>query len=269
VIHQVRIVCSAVGVQPFVTTPPNDRRDIAPVLVPPDPPPNPIVDLPRTPRVAQTTGEFLADAGLQLAINTNFFFEFEEKTPWIFYPHSGNEVYALGEAIASSPAQLDRPALRYGLLRQDWPALCFATDDRARIEPSGTCPDGTRYGIGGRDVLVNNGSALTRFPNQRGDKPYARTAVGVDADGYTLWLVIVDGKQPHYSEGMLLTELAIVFEDLEVDAAIALDGGGSSTLVIDNGLGPTLLNAPIQAKWPMTQRPIANHLGFYALPIMP
>ncbi|NEQ96532.1 MAG: phosphodiester glycosidase family protein, partial [Cyanothece sp. SIO2G6] len=87
--------------------------------------------------------------------------------------------------------------------------------------------------------------------------------------GQTLWLVIVDGKQPHYSEGMLLTELALLFESLGAEAAIALDGGGSSTLVIDHGSGPTLLNAPIQAKWPMTQRPIANHLGFKALPLTP
>ncbi|MGP1371541.1 MAG: phosphodiester glycosidase family protein [Almyronema sp.] len=46
------------------------------------------------------------------------------------------------------------------------------------------------------------------------DRPDARAAAGLDNSGYTLWLVVVDGKQPRYSEGMLLTELVEVLQSL-------------------------------------------------------
>ena len=70
---------------------------------------------------------------------------------------------------------------------------------------------------------------------------------------------------------MLLYELADVFAGLEggVHEAIALDGGGSSTLVVNPGYGPQVLNTPMHVKWPHRERPVANHLGFYALPLNP
>ncbi|MEB3232397.1 MAG: phosphodiester glycosidase family protein [Leptolyngbyaceae bacterium] len=264
VIHQITIDLTAAGVQPFVT-PPSPQGELPDVTIGE----SGGLNRPETAVLAQTTGDFLQRFELQLAINANYFYEFEEKTPWWVYPRKGNEVYALGEAIAPNPQNPEGPAMHYGVPRQNWPALCFAADHRARIEPSGTCPNETRHGIAGRDLLVDHGKALTQFPNQRGDKPYARAAVGLDATGQQLQIAVIDGKQPHYSEVLLLVDLAQWFEQLAVDRAIALDGGGSSTVVINNGSGPTLLNAPIQAKWPMTQRPIANHLGFYALPVTP
>ena len=109
----------------------------------------------------------------------------------------------------------------------------------------------------------------TTFPNITKDKPYSRAAVGIDDSGQKLWLVIIDGKQPGYSEGMLLDEVAQIFLTFGVEEAIALDGGGSSTLVINPGSGPKLLNTPMHVKWPHQERPIVNHLGFYALPLNP
>ncbi len=41
----------------------------------------------------------------------------------------------------------------------------------------------------------------------------------------------------------------------------------ATTLVISNGSGTEVLNAPIHNKIPMNERPVANHLGFYALPV--
>jgi hypothetical protein len=46
--------------------------------------------------------------------------------------------------------------------------------------------------------------------------------------------------------------------------AINLDGGGSSTLVIENVQGrPQILNAPIHASIPGVERPVGNHLGVW------
>jgi exopolysaccharide biosynthesis protein len=58
-------------------------------------------------------------------------------------------------------------------------------------------------------------------------------------------------------------ELSRIFAKLGVDKAINLDGGGSTTLVVDTGNGATVLNAPIHAKLPMNERPVANQIGFY------
>ncbi|MEM9448136.1 MAG: phosphodiester glycosidase family protein [Cyanobacteria bacterium P01_E01_bin.6] len=214
---------------------------------------------------AQRTRDFLEQFEVQVAVNANYFSPFREKTAWNFYPHTGDRVYAGGEAIGNGD--------RYSIPRHYRPALCFrkltpTSSHTAHFELDGTCPDNTVQAVSGRDILVRDGNLMTKFPEQPDDKPYPRTAVGVDQAGHTLWLVIVDGKQPLYSEGILLSELAQVFERLGADGAIALDGGGSATLVVDSESGSTILNAPIHTKWPMRERPVANHLGFYAQPIV-
>ena len=93
---------------------------------------------------------------------------------------------------------------------------------------------------------------------------HPRTAVGSAGDGSTLWLVVVDGRQPNYSEGVTLSELADIFLELGAYRALNLDGGGSSTMVMQGLLGPELLNAPIHTNIAMRQRPVANHLGIFA-----
>ena len=61
-----------------------------------------------------------------------------------------------------------------------------------------------------------------------------RTAAGVAADG-ALILLVVDGRQPE-SRGATLDELSILMHDLGAVDAVNLDGGGSSTLVVNNSL---------------------------------
>lgn len=77
---------------------------------------------------------------------------------------------------------------------------------------------------------------------------------------------LVDGKQRFYSEGMTMAELTQFAQQLGVEAALNLDGGGSTTLAIDTRSGVKVLNAPIHTKVPMRERAVANQLGFYANP---
>ncbi|TDA68694.1 MAG: copper amine oxidase [Clostridia bacterium] len=56
-----------------------------------------------------------------------------------------------------------------------------------------------------------------------------RTAIGSDAGGRIL-LVTVDGRQPGYSEGLILEELALLMVQLGARTAVALDGGGSTEM---------------------------------------
>jgi len=61
----------------------------------------------------------------------------------------------------------------------------------------------------------------------QGEQP--RTAIGVTADGHIL-IVVVDGRDPGYSRGVTLTELADIMISLGATTAYNLDGGGSSEL---------------------------------------
>jgi hypothetical protein len=87
---------------------------------------------------------------------------------------------------------------------------------------------------GGNPTLVRNGQVLSG--NVDGTTPFhrrnPRTAVGATADGRLL-IVTVDGRQPGHSVGMSLRELAELFVRLGARSAINLDGGGSTTMVID------------------------------------
>ena len=58
-----------------------------------------------------------------------------------------------------------------------------------------------------------------------------RTALGYNAD--KLFLVVADGRQPKYSTGLTLYELASILIELGATEAINLDGGSSSTFVVD------------------------------------
>jgi hypothetical protein len=61
-----------------------------------------------------------------------------------------------------------------------------------------------------------------------------------------------------------MAELAAIAIELGATTALNLDGGGSVTLAIGDHNRPRTLNSPIQSKIPTWERPIANHLGFFA-----
>lgn len=81
---------------------------------------------------------------------------------------------------------------------------------------------------------------------------------------FILWLILIDGRQRNYSEGVTLNELADIAIALGAETALNLDGGGSTTLVVAGPNGPQTLNSPIHTRIPMRQRPVGNHLGLFA-----
>ncbi len=200
--------------------------------------------------VARTTSEFVREFDLHVAANAGFFFPFSEKTPWNYYPHSGDGVNVLGQGIVNGQ--------EYSPSQEQWGVLCFAPDRSAQILVSGICPEETMGAVAGRYVLT----PTQRRVELQGDRAYARTLVALDEAGQTLWLVVVDGKQPYYSEGILINEAEDLILDIGATQALNLDGGGSTTLVAGPAADPQILNAPIHAKWPMYERSVATHLGF-------
>ncbi|WP_299568148.1 phosphodiester glycosidase family protein [uncultured Pedobacter sp.] len=61
---------------------------------------------------------------------------------------------------------------------------------------------------------------------------HPRTAVGFTANNMVYFLV-ADGRNANYSNGLTLAQVAEIMAALEVKEAINLDGGGSSTFVIN------------------------------------
>jgi exopolysaccharide biosynthesis protein len=87
-----------------------------------------------------------------------------------------------------------------------------------------------------------------------------RTAAGIANRGRRLILVVVDGRQKGYSDGMTLTELASLMLSLGARDAINLDGGGSSTLVYADSAAKAMrvANRPSD---PTGERPVGDALA--------
>ncbi|MFT7696425.1 MAG: exopolysaccharide biosynthesis protein, partial [Candidatus Latescibacterota bacterium] len=94
------------------------------------------------------------------------------------------------------------------------------------------------------------------------EERHPRTAVGYSQNGEVLFLVVVDGRQPGYSVGMTLAELAgfmrmrlADFSSTHENAyqALNLDGGGSTTMVVED----EVVNSPSDQTG---ERPVANVL---------
>ena len=110
-----------------------------------------------------------------------------------------------------------------------------------------------QHAIGGRLRLLKNGEInQTLAEMHNAEKKHTpgkrtpllnlshepRTALGYNAD--KLFLVVADGRQPQYSTGLTLYELASILIELGATEAINLDGGSSSTFVVND----TVVNKP-------------------------
>jgi exopolysaccharide biosynthesis protein len=140
--------------------------------------------------------------------------------------------------------------------------LFLSQDNRAGIDQ----PIGAVYNaISGLPLIVEEGHISDEIkPDEYYAGVHPRSAVGLDREQKTLLLFIVDGRQPNYSEGVTLPELAQITIEHGAYTAINLDVGGSSTLVIEDAQGrPKILNSPIHASIPGVERPVGNHLGVF------
>ncbi len=111
--------------------------------------------------------------------------------------------------------------------------------------------------VGGRALLVQGGMPMSTYDAADPTAPFRsapRTAVGLDQNQSTLYLVVVDGDQQS-SLGMTAEELAWFLSGLGVSDALELDGGGSSTMYIRSEKG--VVNSPSDG----IERPVANQLG--------
>jgi hypothetical protein len=206
------------------------------------------------PLAARTTSKFLDEFNLQIAINGDGFEPWHSRSPWDYYPHAGDPVDVIGLAASRGDT--------YSVEEKGHPTLYLSANNKARFnQPFANMHNA----ISGNVMLVRNGNPIKNFVE---NGPQPRTAVALNQSGRYLILIVVDGRQPGYSMGATLAELAEIVAYHGGFQAMNLDGGGSSALVKEGFLGQSdVLNSPINNNIPGRERVVGNHLGIWARPL--
>jgi len=200
---------------------------------------------------ARTTTQFMEEFGTQVAINGDGFYPWWSRGPLDYYPEPGDPVTPNGYAASNGEV--------------------YAIGDETRNSP--ILYVNRRNGLSFRKPgKIFNAISGDRFLIQGGEKEAdlddtarePRTAIGFNKNGRWLYLVVVDGRQPLYSAGDTFDELAEILMAHGAYFGMALDGGGSSTMVVrGEGGQPRILNSPIDQYVPGRERAVANHIGIY------
>ncbi len=234
IVHIVKIDTKAKGVQ-FLVTPADSKGE--------------------TPLNARTTSQFLDEFGVQIAINGDGFSPWWSRSPADYYPHAGDPVAPLGFTASKGDDYWQGVELQVG----ERPTLYI--NNRRNSFTFNDKPNRVQSAISGDRMLILQGSPV---PDLDDSTLEPRTAIGLNKNGRYVYLVVVDGRQPFYSAGITFADLAQLLVDQGVYVAMSLDGGGSSTMVIEGEDGePVILNSPIDHYIPGRERPVANHFGVY------
>lgn len=146
----------------------------------------------------------------------------------------------------------------------NYPALLITKDNQATIASPPFQLRGVCNAVAGFGLVLRGGRVLGN------DKPlHPRTAAGVSKDGRYLYLLVVDGRQPGHSEGASTSEVGEWLKLLGAWDGLNLDGGGTTAMAVEGPGGrPKVLNRPVHAGVPGTERVSASHLGVQARPLI-
>jgi len=203
---------------------------------------------------ARTTSQFLTEFDVQIAINGDGFTPWWSRSPVDYYPHEGDPVAPLGFTASKEDLYAAGIPNEIGIE----PTLYISRRNDLSFNRR---PGKVIHAISGDRMLIERGKILDGLDNNELDP---RTAVGINKSGRVMILIVIDGRQPFYSEGATFVKLAELLIKYGAYFAMSLDGGGSSTLVIEGDNGkPVIMNSPIDNYIPGRERPVGNHLGVY------
>lgn len=176
---------------------------------------------------------------------------------------------AVASVVADGPVSL-RPGTAVLVARGRAAARLRAeapvgTSLRVRLGLEPEWPD-VSDAIGGGPILVRDGkvvhTANEAFTAAQITPRAPRTAIGQRADGRIL-MVVVDGRQPGFSVGLTNFEFALALARLGAVQAMALDGGGSSTMAFEG----SVLNSPSDGRErSISTALVLQYFGVYASP---
>lgn len=199
------------------------------------------------------TTDWLAASDLDLAINANFFGNLGNGTGQLL------GLSASAGTLISNPRQVSGrydPAIGFRPDRTAFAGYINPTEAASLTAGVAGIGPGTGDSLPGTLLIddgVNLGAQARVSPTTR--EP--RTAVGVTQDGTKLLIAAIDGRQPGYSQGITLPELADFLITKGAWDAVNLDGGGSTSFVARDAQGQLVTNSPSDGAF----RAVANHLG--------
>jgi hypothetical protein len=182
-----------------------------------------------------TTREFARRYDAQIAINANFF-------------DHGSCGLAVGGGEVMDDAYEDgcRASIAFG--RENEVALF----DSALI-PRGPLPAAWMTEVlSGKPFILRDGRVLEWVRPRHMHQHHPRTALGVTPDRRTLVVLVANGRR-RGAVGLTGAQMAAVFQEFGASDAVNLDGGGSTTLVIDG----RLRNHPADGR----ENAVVSHLG--------
>lgn len=191
-------------------------------------------DDPNLETTRETTLQFITDEHAQLGINGSFF---------TFVKHT---LDTNDRSLVVSDGQIVSP------VSDGWEWVLNITRSGnpqiRRVRPGDAVKrnSGLYNAIAGSGLLVHGGKNVAPAGTAFDDKHPPRTAVGITAGDHLL-LMTVDGRQPGFSEGMSLRELAAFMLAHGAVDALNFDGGGSTTMAIADPR-PRVLNFPSDHK---------------------
>jgi hypothetical protein len=204
-----------------------------------------------------TVTEFLRTNRVQAAINANFFSE------RIYYLPAGTPMDLYGLAVCQGVVVSPQDVSTYAatmtfdaknqatVIHTNWPA---ASTDGVYTAVTGNYP----LLVAGRNVAPRTG----RLENE------PRTAFGVSQDRRYLYLVAIDGRQPGYSDGAYDYETAGWLLLLGAYDGVNMDGGGSTTMVLEDTTGaPLRMNKSSAVADSGRERTVGSHFGVIAKPL--
>jgi hypothetical protein len=223
--------------------------------------------------IKQTTLDFLKEQKAQLAINGHFFEPWPAPNP---DPGTADLVgLAASDGRVYSPFE-DHPPKSYAI-GPNAPAFNIDSHNAATIvhrNPGDATGRRVAEPVTLYNALAGNKQLLTCATNTAGigewdRKPGPLTVMGLAA-GTRLVILIVDGRQPGVSEGLSPHEAAeLLCSDYDVSDAINLDGGGSTTLCMQDPF-PRVVNTPVGLNnVPGTLRPVGSNLAIFSAPDKP
>ena len=137
-------------------------------------------------------------------------------------------------------------ATPHGKKAKGVPALIVRNDGSTDLITfkAGDDPAGIKLAVSGFSFILTDGKLM------KPDKTlHPRTFYGLSKDKKTLYIGVVDGRQPDLSFGMTCYEGAQLMKYLGAFNAVNMDGGGSTTLVTCKGGKNKLVNSPSDAKF--------------------
>lgn len=149
-------------------------------------------------------------------------------------------------------------------------AVLVMKDGSVRIAPDlRELPPDLHDVVSGNAMVLRAGEIVAK--DATGTR-HPRSVVGLSADGHTLYLVAIDGRQVGYSIGANTWELGEMMKNLGAYDAVNLDGGGSTAMVVKDARTGTfgLANQPSEVStegFPVRmERPVADVIGIKLLP---